>query len=101
MGLAFYFYHHRPTPLAVTAEHVEALLHDMQHQLHNLHVGDNLQALGQGLSERVHALEHSLADRVHALEDKLSFSLAGNLHSLQVSCRRVGEWRVALLGTWA
>jgi hypothetical protein len=79
------------------------LLHDLQQQLqqqlHSLHVGDNLQALGHGLSERVHALEHSLQDRVHALEhrlqdgvhaleDRLSGSLSDNLHQLQVSRNR-------------
>jgi hypothetical protein len=99
VGLAFYFCTHPPTPLAVTAEHVEVLLHDLQQQvqqqLHSLHVGDNLQALGHGLSERVHALEHSLQDGVHALEHRLqdgvhklegrlSDSLADNLHQLQV-----------------
>jgi hypothetical protein len=95
VGLAFYFCTHPPTPLAVTAEHVEVLLHNLQQQLHSLHVGDNLQALGHGLSERVHALEHSLQDSVHALEHrlqdgvhklegKLSESLADNLHQLQV-----------------
>jgi hypothetical protein len=99
VGLAFYFCTHPPTPLAVTAEHVEVLLHDLQQQvqqqLHSLHVGDNLQALGHGLSERVHALEHSLQDSVHALEHRLqdgvhklegrlSESLADNLHQLQV-----------------
>eukprot|EP00879_Flechtneria_rotunda_P011392 GHRR01011899.1.p1 GENE.GHRR01011899.1~~GHRR01011899.1.p1 ORF type:complete len:423 (+),score=147.84 GHRR01011899.1:118-1386(+) len=69
LGLAFYFFYHPPTPLAVTAEQVETLFHSMQHQLESLHVGDNLQALS-----------HSLSDKVHVLEDKLSHALTGNLH---------------------
>jgi hypothetical protein len=111
VGLTFYFCTHPPTPLAVTAEHVELLLHDLQQQLqqqlHSLHVGGNLQALGQGLSDRVHALEHSLQDRVHALEhrlqdgvhaleDRLSESFADNLHQLQV---RSSDWGCVCLHT--
>lgn len=102
VGLAFFFCTHPPTPLAVTAEHIEVLLHDLQQQLqqqlHSLHVGGNLQALGQGLSDKVHALEHSLQDRVHALEHRLqdgvhalegrlSESFTDNLHQLQVRSR--------------
>eukprot|EP00882_Tetradesmus_deserticola_P028351 GHRQ01031580.1.p1 GENE.GHRQ01031580.1~~GHRQ01031580.1.p1 ORF type:complete len:373 (+),score=136.04 GHRQ01031580.1:189-1307(+) len=118
VGLAFYFCTHPPTPLLVTAEHVEVLLHGLQQklqqQLHSLHVGENLQALGHGFSEKVHAVEHSLQDKVHALEHRLqdgvhklegrlSGSLADNLHQLQDSIHSLQDnvqavWQGSPLG---
>lgn len=118
VALAFFFCTHTPTPLAVTAEHVEVLLHDLQQQLqqqlHSLHVGGNLQALGQGLLDKVHALEHSLQDRVHALEHRLqdgvhalegrlSESFTDNLHQLQDNIHSLQDsmhaaWQGSALG---
>lgn len=82
--LAFYFVNHPPTPLAVTADHLETIIADMHRQLQNLHVSDNIHALSNTLSDKVHALEH-------AIEDTLSHSLADNLHSLHDNIHAVGQ----------
>lgn len=97
VALACWFVTHPPTPLAVTAEHVEALTADMQAHLAHLHVADNLQALSHSLSDRVHALEHALegklshashalSDNLHSMQDALSSNLAQlqqGLHSME------------------
>eukprot|EP00878_Enallax_costatus_P015225 GHUV01015939.1.p1 GENE.GHUV01015939.1~~GHUV01015939.1.p1 ORF type:complete len:386 (+),score=106.03 GHUV01015939.1:469-1626(+) len=82
--LAVYFYRHPPTPLAVTAEHIEAIIQDMQQQLRNLHVADNIYALSHSITDRVHAIEH-------AIEDTLSHSLSDNLHKVQDNIQAVGQ----------
>lgn len=74
VGLAYYFYYHPPTPLAVTAEHLDGLWHELSADIHSLHLGD-----------KAHALTHSLTDRVSALEGRLSHALSDNLHSIQDS----------------
>lgn len=74
LGLAYYFYYHPPTPLAVTADHLDGLWHELASDFQALHLGD-----------KAHALTHSLTDRVVALEDRLSHALSDNLHSIQDS----------------
>lgn len=74
LGLAYYFYYHPPTPLAVTAEHLDGLWHELASDIQGLHLGD-----------RAHALTHSLSDRVANLEGRLAHALSDNLHSIQDS----------------
>lgn len=74
LGLAYYFYYHPPTPLAVTAEHMDGLWHELATDFQALHIGD-----------KAHALTHSLTDKVSALEGRLSHALTDNLHSIQDS----------------
>ncbi|KAF8066272.1 ADIPOR3 [Scenedesmus sp. PABB004] len=88
VALAWYFAAHPPTPLAVTAEHVEGLLAELSHSVgarvhaleERLHLGDRVHALEERLGQRVHALEERLhlGDRVHALAD----GVQGNLHAV-------------------
>jgi adiponectin receptor len=77
-ALAVYFFYHPPTPLAVTAEHLEGLMHDAQHQLQHLGLTDNLQALSSSLSHKV-----------HVFEDKLSYAFSGNLHQLHGNLQQI------------
>lgn len=106
LGLATYFATHPPTPLAVTAEHLDSLWHELASEVQGClpHViGPRTQALGHTLTGRVAALEdrlsHVWSDSVkgvlqdsfcsapaHALLHNLQSvgqSLSGNLHSLQ------------------
>eukprot|EP00775_Hariotina_reticulata_P005147 gene5147-5387_t len=77
-ALAVYFFYHPPTPLAMTAEHVEGLIHDMQHQLQHLGVTDNLQAISS-----------SLTQKVHVFEDKLSHAFSGNFQQLHGNLQQI------------
>lgn len=74
LGLAYWFYYHPPTPLAVTAEHLEGIWHELAADVQGLHLGD-----------KAHALTHSLTDSVAHLEDRLTHALSDNLHSIQDS----------------
>lgn len=82
--LAVYFYRHPPTPLALTAEHIEAISQDMHRQLQSLHVANNIYALSHSITDKVHAIEH-------AIEDTLSHSLSDNLHKVQDNIQAVGQ----------
>jgi len=83
-SLRFTLFHHPPTPLAMTAEHAETLISDVQHQLQHLAMGSNLNALSSSLSHTVHALEdkssHALSDNLHHLQGNLQH-MQGSLHS--------------------
>lgn len=74
LGLAYWFYYHPPTPLAVTAEHLEGMWHELAADVQGLHLGD-----------KAHALTHSFTDRVANLEGRLAHALSDNLHSIQDS----------------
>lgn len=74
VGLAFYVYSHPPTPLAVTADHLDGLWHELSADFQSLHLGD-----------KAHALTHTLTDSVAALEGRLTHALSDNLHSIQDS----------------
>jgi hypothetical protein len=74
LGLAYWFFHHPPTPLAVTTDHLDGLWHELASDIQGLHLGD-----------KAHALTHSLTDKVAALEGRLTHVLSDNLHSIQDS----------------
>jgi hypothetical protein len=52
IGLAYYFYHHPPTPLAVTADHLDGLWHELASDVKGLHIGDKASALTHTLTDR-------------------------------------------------
>jgi hypothetical protein len=52
IGLAYYVYHHPPTPLALTHDHLDGLWHELAADVKGLHLGDKANALTHTLTDR-------------------------------------------------
>jgi adiponectin receptor len=100
VGLAVYFATHPPTPLAVTAEHLDGLWHELAAEVHSLHLGDRASGLTHSLQDsicsnsllhRVQSVGHSLTDNLHSLQESVAHKLHAVESSLQHSAAHLGS----------